>query len=112
MRLVFLESPFAGITAKNVAYARAAMRHSLDQGEAPFASHLLYPQSGILDNELPPERQRGLTAGWAWLARAEVVAVYDDLGVTAGMQAGIDRATAAGIPIEYRKVPDWTWVVE
>lgn len=49
MRLVILESPYAGNIEKNVAYARACVRDSLSRGEAPIASHLLYtqPASGV-----------------------------------------------------------------
>ena len=45
---VIIESPFKGNTpaeeAENIAYAKEVMRDSLYRGEAPFASHLLYPQ--------------------------------------------------------------------
>ena len=49
---VIIESPFKGNTpaeeAENIAYAKEVMRDSLYRGEAPFASHLLYPQSKCL----------------------------------------------------------------
>jgi hypothetical protein len=48
MKLVIIESPYAGEVEANVAYARACMRDSLGHGEAPIASHLLYTQPGIL----------------------------------------------------------------
>ena len=52
MKLVILESPFAGDVKRNTAYARAALRDSLLRGEAPIASHLLYTQDGVLDDAL------------------------------------------------------------
>lgn len=69
MRLVIVESPFAGDLPKNIAYARAAVRDSLARGEAPIASHLLYTQPGILDDDIPAERQWGIDAGLAWRRR-------------------------------------------
>ena len=41
MKLVIIESTFAGDRLRNIAYARAAMKDWLDRGEAPLASHLL-----------------------------------------------------------------------
>ncbi|GEM_PF-6649561 len=62
---VIIESPFKGETpveeADNIAYAREAMRDSLYRGEAPFASHLLYPQA--LDDGDERERSMGIEAG-------------------------------------------------
>jgi hypothetical protein len=106
MRLVVLESPYAGDIKKNVAYARACVRDSLSRGEAPIASHLLYPQPGILRDEIPKERQWGIDAGLAWKSVASASVVYTDLGISVGMQYGIAAAEAAGIPVEYRKLPD------
>ena len=40
MKLVVVESPYAGDVETNVRYARAAIRDCLMRGEAPFASHL------------------------------------------------------------------------
>jgi hypothetical protein len=51
VRLVIIESPYAGDPDGNLAYARAALADSLARGEAPFASHLLYPQ--VLDDMIP-----------------------------------------------------------
>lgn len=56
MILVLLESPYAGNVELNVTYARACMRDCLKRGEAPFASHLLYTQPGVLDDLVPNER--------------------------------------------------------
>lgn len=105
--LVVIESPLAGDVARNTRYARAAMRDSLRRGEAPYASHLLYAQPGILDDLVPGEREQGISAGFAWGACAELVAVYTDLGISGGMRRGIARAEAAGTEVVYRSIPDW-----
>jgi hypothetical protein len=103
-RLVILESPFAGRVAINVEYARACVRDSLARGEAPIASHLLYTQPGILRDDVPEERRSGIDAGLAWRTVAEASVVYEDLGVSPGMQYGIAAAAAAGLVIETRRI--------
>lgn len=108
MRLVIIESPYAGDTpeeiATNVEYARAAVRDSLARGEAPIASHLLYTQPGILRDEIPDERQWGIDAGLAWRTVAQASIIYTDRGISRGMQYGIAAAEATGIPVEYRSI--------
>src|SRR3546814_12910998 len=66
MKLVIIESPYAGDVEENTRYARACLQDCLRRGEAPFASHLLYTQPGILDDRVPDERELGLEAGRRW----------------------------------------------
>jgi hypothetical protein len=80
------------------------MRDCLRRGEAPFASHLLYTQPGILRDEVFEERELGINAGLAWSLAAEATVVYEDLGISPGMKKGIERAKRDGRPIEYRKL--------
>lgn len=101
-RLVILESPYAGDVERNVAYARRALADSLRRGEAPIASHLLYTQPGVLDDTVPAERRLGIDAGLAWGRVADATVMYADLGITPGMQQGIDRAAAEGRVVEVR----------
>jgi hypothetical protein len=108
MRRVIIESPLAGANpeevAANVAYAKLCMRDSLARGEAPFASHLLYAQDGILDDTVACERETGIEAGLAWGAVADAVAVYMDRGVSPGMHRGIARHRLNRLPIEKRRL--------
>jgi hypothetical protein len=85
-----------------MAYARRALGDSLKRGEAPFAPHLLYTQ--VLDDTKPRERECGMLAGHAWYGFADAIAVYVDLGITPGMQAGIEKAQRFSLPIKYRKL--------
>lgn len=107
MKLVILESPFAGDVNRNIKYARACVRDSLSRGEAPIASHLLYTQDGILDDCIPDERNWGIDAGLAWRAVAQASVVYTDLGISKGMEYGIAAARASGVNVEFRKLPGW-----
>lgn len=106
MKLVILESPFAGDAEANIEYARACVRDSLLRGEAPIASHLLYTQPGVLNDDVPEERALGIDAGLAWRAVAHASVVYTDRGISKGMEYGIAAAQAAGVPIEYRTLND------
>ncbi|MGM5087555.1 hypothetical protein E0H64_17810 [Rhizobium leguminosarum bv. viciae] len=104
MRLVILESPYAGDVATNEAYARACVRDSLSRGEAPIASHLLYTQPGILNDLDADERAWGINAGLAWGRVAQATVVYIDRGISNGMRYGIDRAVAEGRSVEQRRL--------
>lgn len=102
MEFVIIESPFVGNIEFNTQYAQAAMLDSLTRGEAPFLSHLLYTQ--VLDENKPKQRKQGITAGLFIGDRADKTVVYQDLGISRGMKQGIQRAEAAGRPIEYRSI--------
>lgn len=106
MRLVILESPFAGATpaeqAQNITYARQCLRDALLRGEAPLVSHLLYTQPGVLDDDNLSERVLGIEVGLAWGRHAEATVVYVDRGVSRGVQLGIERAYREGRPVEFR----------
>lgn len=102
MRLVIIESPYAGDIDANVAYARACVRDSLHRGESPIASHLLHTQPGILDDTVPAERLQGREAGLAWCAVADLMAAYTDRGMSTGMRQAIERAESLGLAVELR----------
>jgi hypothetical protein len=130
MRLVIIESPYAGATpedvAINVAYARACLLNSLLKGEAPIASHLLYTQ--VLDDKIPEQRKMGIDAGLAWRKVFAVQSVrvdarsaetpwverdiyarvlpvfYVDLGWSRGMEAAQVMYRAEGIAYEERTI--------
>ena len=101
-RLVVLESPYAGDVNKNVAYARKAMLHALELGEAPFAGHLLYTQ--VWDDKDPAQRAAGIAAHCAWIDACEWVVAYCDLGISKGMQAAMDYAEKIGKPVVRRAI--------
>lgn len=107
-----IESPFAGDVATNLRYLRQALRDSLFRGEAPFASHALYTQEGVLDDNIPAERERGIEAGHAWSQAAQKVVVYSDLGISPGMKLGLDRHKQNGIVVEERQLKGWTGPIE
>ncbi len=89
MKTVVVESPFEGGTPRevdNVVYLRRCLADCFRRGEAPFASHGLYP--GVLDDTVPDERTLGIRAGWAIAHQLDAWAWYLDRGLTRGMIAG------------------------
>jgi hypothetical protein len=104
MRRVILESPYAGNVEVNLAYARHCMRDCLLRGEAPIASHLLYTQPGVLDDNDPRERELGIAAGLAWRHIATALVFYVDLGWSPGMKNAMELVKREGIDFELRSI--------
>ena len=98
MRLVILESPYAGDIERNVAYARECIRDCLLRGESPIASHLLFTDG------VPAERELSIAAGLEWVRVADAIVAYIDHGVSNGMARGIGAAVSAGLQVEYRVI--------
>lgn len=104
MKRVILESPYAGFVERNIKYARLCVKDSLQRGEAPIASHLLYTQEGILDDTIEHERTQGINAGLKWKEVADLQVFYIDYGISKGMQYGMDYAKEHNIPFETRTI--------
>ena len=108
MKRVVIESPYAGDIERNLKYLRSCIRDCLMRGEAPIASHGLYTQEGILDDDIPEERRLGIGAGWAWHKVATTIVAYCDLGITEGMSDGITHAEKHYKGVEFRTLGrDW-----
>jgi hypothetical protein len=104
VKLVIIESPFACDPEKMILYGRKCIHDSVTRDEAPIASHLLFTQPGVLDDNDPVERSMGIAAGHEWLKVADLVAFYTDFGISGGMKLGQERAQRAGIKCEYRQI--------
>lgn len=99
---VLLESPFSGDVKRNIEYARKCMADSLRRGEYPMVSHLLYPQ--VLEDTDEKQRELGIKAGFSWGLAAEKTVVYEDLGISKGMERGIEDAFKNKRKIEFRRI--------
>lgn len=102
MKCVIIESPLRGLVTKNRDYLWECTKDCLKKGEAPFASHGLYPFT--LNDDDPEERKLGIEAGFAWWPAAERIIFYTDLGWSEGMKAALARAVALGKPFETRSI--------
>ena len=106
---VLVESPFSAKTKeefeRNKRYARLCLRDCFLRGEAPFASHLLYTQPGVLNDAVLEERQLGIDAGLMWGIKDEKSVFYSDFGFSRGMEYGLSNAKKSNRPIEYRNLP-------
>lgn len=116
MEFVVVESPFATNTitlangnefevheTENIAYARACMHDCLvNHDEAPYASHLLYTQEGVLDDDVPEERKLGIEAGLEIGRLAKRRVFYLDRGFSSGMKWGLRFAQEIGQHCEIR----------
>jgi len=97
---VVIESPYLGGLPAAVTYARLALLDAYRRLETPHASHLLGPQ--VLDDKSEDDRNLGMAAGWRPYDLGARCAVYIDLGITRGMQHGIEYAKKCRRAVEYR----------
>ncbi len=86
-KLVVIETPYRGETPEetqaNIEYAKACMKDSIDKGETPFLSHLLYTQ--VLDDTIHADRAKGIELGTDWLNVVDAHVFYVDKGLSEGM---------------------------
>lgn len=102
MKLVIVESPYAGDINRNIKYARECLKDSLLRGESPIASHLLYTQKDVLDDNIPSERKLGIDAGLAWKKVADLHVFYIDFGMSNGMKYAEKYGKEHNVNLEYR----------
>lgn len=103
MTRVIIESPFNGTPDEiklNIEYAQLCLKKSLEAGEAPFASHLLYTQ--VLDDSIHTERRRGIDASKPWYEVVDKVAFCVDRGISNGMIEGAVQAVRSGLDFSFR----------
>jgi len=90
---------------ENIRYARACLHDCLVRHqEAPYASHLLYTQEGVLDDEVPSERDLGIRAGLEIGRAAKRRLFYVDRGLSGGMRWGLKFALEIEQPYEVRRL--------
>ena len=97
MKLIFVCSPFAGDMEANKSKARKYCRFVMEQGNVPFAPHLLYPQ--FLDDTDPTERKAGIDMGLMVLESCSELWCFGS-DISAGMKVEIEKAgKTLGIPV-------------
>jgi hypothetical protein len=96
--LVYIASPFAGDTKRNIARARGYCRLAVGKGCIPLAPHLLYPQ--FMDDGDKEERALGLKFALILLGKCDELWVFGER-VSDGMSREIAKAKRCGLPIRY-----------
>jgi acid stress-induced BolA-like protein IbaG/YrbA len=108
MRLCVIESPYRSFNdydlQRNLAYARALLRHVALRGDSPLASHLDLTQA--LDDRDPVQREQGICAGLARLRVADIHAFGIDLGWSDGMVRA-RRESPPRCHMEQISLPEW-----
>src|ERR1035437_5308510 len=98
--IVFICSPFAGDTEKNIRRAQRYSRFAVSKNCIPFAPHLLFPQ--FLDDDERSERELGLFFGMVFLAKCQEMWVFKAYNnITNGMSVEIEKAKQRKIIIRY-----------
>lgn len=98
--IVFICSPFAGDTEKNIRRAQGYSRFAVSKNCIPFAPHLLFPQ--FLDDEDKSQRELGLFFGMVFLAKCQEMWVFKAYNnISKGMAVEIEKARKRKIPIRY-----------
>lgn len=115
MKRIFICSPFRhellSRTFAHRQYARDLCRFCIEQGHAPFASHLLYPQ--FLKDSDAVERSQGIQAALTFLSTCQELWFGAGFGITEGMRDEIFHANySIGIPVrEVRREADRGFVI-
>jgi len=102
MKLIIIESPYAGDVKLNLEYLDLCILDAIKRGESPIASHKML--TSALKDADPLERSLGIMAGFAWHEKADYTVVYQDHGISDGMKYGIQNALCVGKSIIYRNI--------
>jgi hypothetical protein len=78
--------------------------------DAAFALRRALRGLNVGHDRMAGEREAGIAAGFLWAEMAAVIAVYEDFGISPGMQRAIERASdwrysSLGVEIEHRRLP-------
>jgi hypothetical protein len=96
--LVYIASPFAGDTERNITRAQGYCRFAVSKGCIPLAPHQHYPQ--FMDDGDKAQRDLGLRFALILLGKCDELWCFGGK-VSAGMAAEIAKAKRRGMPIRY-----------
>ena len=96
--LVYICSPFAGDTERNLEKARHYCRFAVRSACIPLAPHLLFPQ--FMDDTIATERSLAMFMDMVLLGRCEQVWVFGSR-ISAGMAAEIEKVEKRNMPVRY-----------
>ena len=95
--LVYIASPFAGDTERNINRARGYCRFAVSKGYIPLAPHLHYPQ--FMDDDDKIQRKLGLKFALVLLDKCDELWAFGT--PSEGMSREIAKARKRNIPIRF-----------
>lgn len=98
LTLVYIASPFAGDTERNVIMAQGYCRFAVSKGCIPLAPHLLYPQ--FMDDGDKAQRDLGIRFALILLGKCDELWVFGGR-ISEGMSREIAKAKRRGMPVRY-----------
>jgi len=102
MKLIIIESPYAGDIERNMQYLNLCILDAIKRRESPYASHIML--TSALNDADPVERSVGIEVGFAWHEKADYTVAYIDYGISDGMRYGIDNTISLGKEVIYREI--------
>lgn len=95
--LVYIASPFAGDTERNIERAQGYCRFAVSKGYIPLAPHLHYPH--FIDDDDKEQRELALFFALVLLGKCDELWVFGK--PSDGMSREIAKAKKRGMPIKY-----------
>lgn len=96
--IVYICSPYAGDTEKNVENAKRYSRFAVDRHYLPVTPHIYFTQ--FMDDSIPEERNIAIFMNWVLMSKCAELWVFGST-VSSGMKAEIDRAKRKHMKIRY-----------
>ena len=99
-KTVYVCSPYAGDVVANKEFAREKTKKVIEQGGYPITPHLYVTE--VLDDRVLTERETGLHVGLKLLEKCDILCVFQEKGISSGMQREIDYVRQNFKEIEIR----------
>ncbi len=96
--LVFISSPFAGDTERNIRKAQGYCRFAVTMKSIPIAPHLLFPQ--FMDDSDTSQRDLALFMGTVLMSKCLEMWVFGR-NITKGMAIELEKAKRRSMRIRY-----------
>jgi hypothetical protein len=96
--LVYIASPFAGDTERNITKAQGYCRFTVSKGCIPLAPHLHYPQ--FMDDGDKQQRDIGIRFALILLGKCDELWAFGGM-VSEGMSREVAKAKRRGMPVRY-----------
>ena len=96
--IVYICSPYAGDTEKNVENAKRYSRFAVDRHYLPVTPHIYFTQ--FMDDNIPEERNIAIFMNCVLMSKCAELWVFGNT-ISSGMKAEIDRAKRKRMRIRY-----------